>query len=66
MQSCRLPDSVRESLYDYEYLRKFEAKIGTAQKVVLGTHEEQISAKSPENPPHCHVPLKTDFLNALF
>jgi hypothetical protein len=25
---------VRESLFDYEYLRKFEAKIGTARKVV--------------------------------
>jgi hypothetical protein len=25
---------VGESFYDYEYLREFEAKIGTAQKVV--------------------------------
>ncbi len=24
-----------------------------------GTHEEPISAKNPENPPHCQVPLKT-------
>ncbi len=36
-ESCRLPDSptrqVGESFFDYEYLRHFEAKIGTAQKV---------------------------------
>jgi hypothetical protein len=44
--SHRLPDSpsrrvadspnrrVGESFFDYEYLREFEAKIGTAQKVV--------------------------------
>ncbi len=25
---------VRESFFDYEYLREFEAKIGTARKVV--------------------------------
>ncbi len=24
-----------------------------------GTHEEPISAKTPENPPHCHVPLSS-------
>ncbi len=42
---------------EYEYLSEFEAKIGTARKLVKGTHEELISAKTPENPPHCHVPL---------
>ncbi len=52
--TCR----VGESFFDYEYLRKFEAKSGTAQKVVLGIYEEPISAKTPENPPYCHVPLK--------
>jgi hypothetical protein len=24
---------------------------------VQGIYEEPISAKTPENPPHCHVPL---------
>jgi hypothetical protein len=37
-ESRRLPDSpthrVGELFFDYEYLREFEAKIGTAQKVV--------------------------------
>ncbi len=36
---------------------KFEAKSGTAQKVVSGIYEEPISAKTQENPAHCHVPL---------
>jgi hypothetical protein len=49
---------VGELFFDYDYLRKFEAKIGTARNVVKGTHEELISANTPENPPHCHVPLK--------
>jgi hypothetical protein len=49
---------VGESFFDYEYLREFEAKIRTAGKVVQGIYEEPISAKTPENPPHCHVPLK--------
>ncbi len=65
----RLPDSpsrgvtnsptrrVCESFFDYEYLREFEAKIGRARKVLWGIYEEPISAKTPENPPHCHVPL---------
>jgi hypothetical protein len=26
---------------------------------VKGIYEEPISAKPPENPPHCHVPLKS-------
>jgi hypothetical protein len=52
----RIGDS-GELFFEYEYLREFEAKIGTARKVVSGTHEEPISAKTPENPPHCHVPL---------
>jgi len=44
-------------VFDYEYLREFEAKCGTARKVVQGIYEEPISAKPPVNPPHCHVPL---------
>jgi hypothetical protein len=27
------------------------------------SYEEPISAKTPENPPHCHVPLRTNFIN---
>ncbi len=68
-ESQRIPDSpsrrvtdsptrwVGESFFDYEYLRELEAKSGTARKVVWGIHEDPISAKTPENPPHCHVPL---------
>jgi hypothetical protein len=48
---------VGESFFDYEYLREFEAKIGTARNVVQGTYAEPIYAKTPENPPRCHVPL---------
>jgi hypothetical protein len=48
---------VKGTFFDYKYLREFEAKIGTARKVVKGTHAEPISAKTPENPSHCHVPL---------
>ncbi len=44
-------------VFDYEYLREFEAKIGTARNVVQGTYAEPVHAKTPENPPHCHVPL---------
>ena len=56
-----------ESFFEYEYLREFEAKIGTAQKVVYGTHEEPVSAKTPENPPHCHDPLilRQAFINRI-
>ncbi len=58
-KSCRLPDlASRVVFFHYEYLREFKAKIGTARKVVLGTHEEPIYAKIPENALHCHVPLK--------
>ncbi len=46
-----------ESFFDYEYLREFEVKSGTARRVVLENYEDPISAKTPENPPHCHVPL---------
>jgi hypothetical protein len=42
---------------DYEYLRKFEAKIGTTRHVEKGTYAEPIYAETPENPPSCHVPL---------
>jgi hypothetical protein len=48
---------VGESFFDYEYLREYEAQIGTAQNVVYGTNAVPISAKTPENPPRCHVPL---------
>ncbi len=43
--------------FDYEYLREFEAKSGTARKVVYWIYEEPISTKTPEILPHCHVPL---------
>ncbi len=46
-----------ELFFDYKYLHEFEAKIRTARKVVWGIYEEPISAKTPENPPRCHVPL---------
>ncbi len=46
---------VRESFFDYEYLRKFKAKIGTARNVVCRTG----LCKNPRIPPHCHFPLKT-------
>jgi hypothetical protein len=36
-------------LADYEYLLEFEAKIGTARKVVLGIYEEPIFCKNPRN-----------------
>ncbi len=49
-------------LFDYEYLREFEAKIGTARNVVYWTYAEPVYAKTQENPPHCHVPL-TFFLD---
>ncbi len=50
MHSCRLD-------FDNEYLREFEVKIGTARNVVYRTYAEPIYAKTPENPPRCHVPL---------
>ncbi len=50
---------VGESFLDYEYLREYEAQIGTARNVVWGTYVIPISAKTPENPPRCHVPLKS-------
>jgi hypothetical protein len=31
---------------------------------VKGIYEDPISAKTPENPPHCHVPLISDFTEA--
>ncbi len=60
--SCRVADSptrrVGDSFFDYEYLCEFETKSGTARKVVWGMYEDPISAKTPEIPPHCHVPLR--------
>jgi hypothetical protein len=46
-----------KQLERYEYLREFKAKSKTARKVVKWIYEEPISAKTPENPPHCHVPF---------
>ncbi len=43
--------------FDYEYLREFEAKNGTARYVVYGTYAEQIHNKTSENRPHCRVPV---------
>jgi hypothetical protein len=37
----------------FEYLREFEAEIGTARK-----DEDPIYAKTPENLPHSHVPVR--------
>ncbi len=48
---------VGESFFKYEYLREFEAKIGTARNVVWGTYTEPINAKTSENPVRFHVPL---------
>jgi hypothetical protein len=47
------------NVFDYEYLREFEVKIGTAQNVVYRTYAEPIYAKTPKNPPRCHVPLRS-------
>ncbi len=47
-----------EWFFEYEYLRKFESKIGTARNVVLGTLAKAIYAKTSENSVRCHVPLK--------
>ncbi len=53
-----------ESFFDYEYLREFEAKIGTARNVVYGTYAVPIYAKTPENPPLCYMlcPFNRDSL----
>ncbi len=60
-ENQRLPDSesrrVGESFFDYEYLREFESKIGTA-RVMAGTYAKPIYAKTSENKPHFHVPLR--------
>jgi len=34
-----------ESFFDYEYLREFEVKTGTARNIVYGTYAEPIYAK---------------------
>ncbi len=52
-RSCLVNSPTRrvgESFLDYEYLRELEAKIGAAQKVLLGIYEDPIYAKTPENP----------------
>jgi hypothetical protein len=53
----------RVRFFDYKYLREFEAKVGKAQNVVQGTYAEPINAKTPENPPRCHVTLNLGDLN---
>ncbi len=53
----------RESFFKYEFLREFEAKIGTARKVVQGTQAKAIYAKNSENSVHCHVPLRQILMN---
>ena len=52
---------VGKSFFDYEYLREFEAQIGTTRNVVWGTYAEPIFAKTQKNLPRCHVPLKERF-----
>jgi hypothetical protein len=39
---------VGESFVEFKYLREFEAKIGTAKKVMYGTYAEPIYAKTSE------------------
>ncbi len=57
--SRRLSASPRRGdVFRYENLREFKVKIGTARNVVEGTNAEPIYAKTSENRPHCHVPLK--------
>ncbi len=49
---------VRESFFDYKYLRDFEAKIITnGSQGSVKDSKEAIYAKKTENPPHCHVLL---------
>jgi hypothetical protein len=47
---------VGESFFDSEYLREFEAEIGTARKIV-GLMRNRFLQKTQKIPPHCHVPL---------
>ncbi len=51
-----------ESIFDYEYLPEFEAKIETAQKLVCGTYADLNYAKTSENSVQCCVPLIKNFL----
>ncbi len=72
--NSRLPDSpirgvddspthrVGESIFDYEYLHEFEAKIETARKLAWGTYADLNYAKTSENSVNCHVPLLKFFL----
>jgi hypothetical protein len=50
------------SVFEYEYLREFEAKIETVQMVVSGTYANPIYAKTLEKLAHCHVPLTYEYL----
>jgi len=72
--NSRLPDSpirgvddspthqVGESIFNYEYLHEFEAKIETARKLAWGTYADLNYAKTSENSVNCHVPLLKFFL----
>jgi hypothetical protein len=49
-----IPDLASQGVvFDYEYLRELEAKIGTAQNVAEWTYAKLVYTKTPENPPHC-------------
>jgi hypothetical protein len=52
-QSCWLPDSASQGVVFW--LRISQNRNGS--KCSVWTYAEQIYAKTPENPPHCHVPL---------
>jgi hypothetical protein len=45
----------KESIFNYEYLRKFEANIAKAFTIVQGTCTKLIYLKKSKNPSHCHV-----------
>ncbi len=46
-----------ESIFDYEYLHEFEAKIETARKLAWVTYADLNYAKTSENSVNCYVPL---------
>jgi hypothetical protein len=56
-----LTQRVGESIFGYEYLREFEAKIGTDQKAVSGTYAKPIYAKTSEKLVYCHIPLPCEY-----
>jgi hypothetical protein len=54
-ESRQLPESA--SRFSITNFAANSNKIGTTQNGVKGTNAKRISAKIPENAPHCHVPL---------